>query len=216
MVTTLEIIERSIYYSILRSAIKMGLTLNPMDYYPLTNETVQQFETDAKALRKYVAIFGAGNSQSKGSKVSPRIVIDSHGFYPGSIGLPKRVYEKETEGYQGYELPFETLDQYIDIRLLSGIQEDNRELHNILFHSIPRKGYIPQYPSEVEEKTGNIFIELVNFFDQPNNEYGLIEKVYQFSILDCVVKEEPLEDVGPPIIEIDLLTEQLNRILTVK
>lgn len=215
MITTLEIIERSIYYAILRTAIEQGLSLNPLDYYPLEDNSINRFNSDAKALRKYVAIFGAGNTQSKGAKVTPRIVVDSHGFFPGTVGFPKRVYEKEGDLFQGYELPFETLDQYVDIRLLSSTQEDNRELHNILFYSIPRKGYIPQYPNETEQKTGNVFIELVNFYDRPNNEYGLIEKIYQFSILDCVVQEVPL-DTEPSIKEIDLIVQNLNQILNIK
>jgi hypothetical protein len=37
--------------------------------------------------------------------------------------------------------------------------------------------------------SGNIFLELVNFFDIPNLDFGLLEKVYQFVIQDCVINE---------------------------
>lgn len=216
MVTTLEIIERSVYYALLRAAISMGISVDPQDYYPLTDESIQRFNQDVSILPVYVSIFGAGNSQSKGAKQTPRIVIDSHGFYPGSIGLPKQLHEKSDEGYIGFEYPFETLDQYIDVRLTSGTQDENRTLHNILFKSLPRKGYIPQWPNPKYEKTGNIFIELVNFFNTPDLKFGIIEKVYQFSILDCVVQKIPLEDIGAPIEEINILLENLNSTLQIK
>lgn len=216
MVITLEAIERSVYYAILRAAIELGYSVDPQAYYPLTEESVEQFNTDVSALPLYVSIFGTGSADAKGAKQTPRIVVDSHGFYPGSIGLPKQIQEKTAEGYIGFELPFETMDQYIDVRLVTGLQEENRILHNILFHSIPRKGYIPQWPSTEYKKTGNVYIELVNFFNTPDVSYGLIEKVYQFSILDCVIQQRQLPETGPPIQEINLLLENLNSTLIIK
>ena len=194
----------------------MRVTVDPQEYYPLTEESVQRFNDDVKNLPLYVSIFGAGNTQSKGVKQTPRIVIDSQGFYPGSIGLPKQIVQKTTEGYVGYEYPIETLDQYIDVKLVSGLQDENRTLHNIMFHSLPRKGYVPQWPNQTYEKTGNIFVELVNIYNSPEIPFGIIEKVYQFSILDCVIQESRLPEIIKPIEEINVLLENLNSTLIIK
>ena len=51
MVNTLEVIERSIYDAILQVAIKEGLTLDPKNYYPVTPESIKQFNDDKTALK---------------------------------------------------------------------------------------------------------------------------------------------------------------------
>lgn len=215
MVTTLEVLERSVYYALLRSALQMGVTVDPLNYYPVTEESLQQFKEDVEKLNPYVPIFGASNAQSKGPKIPPRIVVDSHGFYPGTIGMPKQHIQSSEQGLEVIEYPFETLDEFIDIRLVSGNQSDNRLLHNVLFHSIPRKGYIPSWPETNTKSTGNIFIQMVNFFDTPDVEYGLIEKVYQFSILDCLVTENNIGELIP-IKEINIILENLQTSLIIK
>ena len=55
--------------------------------------------------------------------------------------------------------------------------------------------------------SGNIFLELVNFFDIPNLDFGLLEKVYQFVIQDCVINEITEKADLVPITDITLLLE---------
>lgn len=198
MITTQEILERSIYEAILNEALRQKVTLDPAVYHPVTPETEKQYKEDLKAIPHFVSIFGPGNSQSKGAKVTPRIVVDTHGFFPGGIGLPGYVEEKQDGVYRPVEVPHDTLDQFVDIRLVSNNQEENRLLHQLMFFAIPQKGYIKPFYADKLEKTGNIFIELVNFNDQPNLDQGFIEKVYQFAIYDCLlVLPRALDDITP-------------------
>jgi hypothetical protein len=91
--------------------------------------------------------------------------------------------------------------------LVAGTQEDLRLLHQITFYSIPQRGYIKPYNQEEFLFSGNIFLELVNFFDIPNTEVGIMEKIYQFVIEDTLVYEDtkPLDLV--PIKDISVLVE---------
>ena len=112
MVNSQEIIERSIYAAILNMAIKLGYTINPEDYLPTSASNAERFKEDLKKITDkkgfYVSIFGVGNNHSKGIKETPRIVVDSEGFYPGDIGLPRQIIEKEEGiGYTATEVPYE-------------------------------------------------------------------------------------------------------------
>ena len=178
MVDSQEIIERSIYCSILNVAKELGFTVDPNEYLPINTQNQQRFKEDISKLTKYIQIFGTGNNQSKDIKLTPRIVVNAKGFYPGNIGLPRQLIEKEEGvGFTVTEEPYETIDQYIDVHLVANNQDDLRLLHKILFWSIPQRGYVKPYNQQKFLFSGNIFVELVNFFDIPNLELGLMEKV---------------------------------------
>lgn len=208
MVNSQEIIERSIYSALLGVAVKLGYSVNPEDFLPINAENSKKFKEAISKLKKFVQVFGTGNNQSKDKKETPRIVVNARGFYPGSIGLPRELITKEEGiGFTATEYPYETIDQYIDIHLVAGTQEDLRLLHQIMFYAIPQRGYIKPYTEDSFLFTGNIFIELVNFFDIPNLDMGLLEKIYQFQVMDCILEEIPGEVDFVPITTIDVLLE---------
>lgn len=211
MVDSQEIIERSIYYSILNVAKELGFTVDPNEYLPINTQNQQRFKEDISKLTKYIQIFGTGNNQSKDIKLTPRIVVNAKGFYPGNIGLPRQLIEKEEGvGFTVTEEPYETIDQYIDVHLVANNQDDLRLLHKILFWSIPQRGYVKPYNQQKFLFSGNIFVELVNFFDIPNLELGLMEKVYEFLIQDTLVLEKAQESYLVPIVDINLLLADYN------
>lgn len=211
MVDSQEIIERSIYCSILNVAKELGFTVDPNEYLPINTQNQQRFKEDISKLTKYIQIFGTGNNQSKDIKLTPRIVVNAKGFYPGNIGLPRQLIEKEEGvGFTVTEEPYETIDQYIDIHLVANNQDDLRLLHKILFWSIPQRGYVKPYNQQKFLFSGNIFVELVNFFDIPNLELGLMEKVYEFLIQDTLVLEKAQESYLVPIVDINLLLADYN------
>lgn len=211
MVDSQEIIERSIYCSILNVAKELGFTVDPNEYLPINTQNQQRFKEDISKLTKYIQIFGTGNNQSKDIKLTPRIVVNAKGFYPGNIGLPRQLIEKEEGvGFTVTEEPYETIDQYIDVHLVANNQDDLRLLHKILFWSIPQRGYVKPYNQQKFLFSGNIFIELVNFFDIPNLELGLMEKVYEFLIQDTLVLEKAQESYLVPIVDINLLLADYN------
>lgn len=211
MVDSQEIIERSIYCSILNVAKELGFTVDPNEYLPINTQNQQRFKEDISKLTKYIQIFGTGNNQSKDIKLTPRIVVNAKGFYPGNIGLPRQLIEKEEGvGFTVTEEPYETIDQYIDVHLVANNQDDLRLLHKILFWSIPQRGYVKPYNQQKFLFSGNIFVELVNFFDIPNLELGLMEKVYEFLIQDTLVLEKAKESYLVPIVDINLLLADYN------
>lgn len=220
MVTTQEIIERSVYLSILNTSIKHGLSINPENYLPPTVESEARYKADVENIKAsgkpYVMVFGAGNSQSRGIKEVPRIVIEPQGFFPGDIGFDKESIDRDENGdFLVSESNYsETVDQFINIHLVSNNIEDNRLLHNVLSSSIPQKGYIKPYNHENKPFTGNIFIILSNFFNLNDNDKGIIEKVYQFTIMDTVLEELfiPTGETHVPIKDISILLNELDKI----
>lgn len=208
MVNSQEVIERSIYSAILNTSVALGYSINPEEYLPVSEANSRKYAEAKKNLKKFVGIFGTGNNQSKDMKVTPRIVVNARGFYPGNIGLPKQLISKEEGiGYTATEVPYSTIDQYIDIHLVANNQEDLRLLHQITFYSIPQRGYLKPYDQDKFLFSGNIFLELVNFFDTPNLEVGIMEKIYQFVVEDTLAYEntEPLDWV--PITDISAVIE---------
>lgn len=215
MVNSQEIIERSIYVAVLNMAIKLGYTINPEDYLPTSEVNAKRFKEDLKKITDdkgfYIGIFGVGNNHSKGIKETPRIVIDSEGFYPGDIGLPKQIIEKEEGiGYTATEVAFETLSQYMNIRLCAHSAEHMRLLHQIMFWSVPQRGYLKPYDEPNFLFTGNIFLRVVNFYNMPDLDNGLMEKVYQFEVQDCLLENNIPSEVLTPIRDISVLLENAN------
>ena len=216
MVNSQEIIERSLYSSLLEVSIGLGYSVNPNDYLPINSINQKKFQEDIQKLNKYVAIFGVGNNQSKDQKITPRIVVNAKGFYPGSIGLPRYLIEKEVGiGFTSSEEPYETIDQYIDVHLVANNQDDMRLLHQILFYSIPQRGYLKPYNEDKFLFTGNIFIELVNFFDKPNENVGILEKIYEFIVMDSLIEERTTVTDLVPITDISLLLADYNETIEV-
>lgn len=193
--------------ALLNMTIGLGYTLNPEDYLPPNKDNSEKFQNDLKNIIEqkgfFISIFGVGNNHSRGIKETPRIVVDSEGFYPGDIGLPKHIIEKEEGiGYTSSEMPFETLSQYINIRLCAQSSEHMRLLHQIMFWSIPQRGYIKPYNEPDFLFDGNIFLRVVNFYNMPDLENGLMEKVYQFEVQDCLIEVNDKKQFIVPISKI--------------
>lgn len=215
MVNSQEIIERSIYEALLAVTMKLGYTINPNDYAPANAENSARFQEDKRKIEeekgRFIAIYGAGNNQSTDQKVTPRIVVNPRGFYPGDIGMPhKLIFEETGIGFTNSETPYETINQFVDIHLVSNNIDDARLLQQICFWSIPQRGYIKPYTYKKFRFSGNIFLELVNFQDIPNLNYGLIEKIYQFQVYDCLPDSFGGGEPISPILDISALLEPLN------
>lgn len=172
--------------------------LNPEDYLPLSQENEKRFQEDKEAIDKFIYLFGIGNNQVRGPKTCPRITIESTAYYPGDIGVEKYIIGDKLEAgnYQMSEFPYETKDITIDIHLVATTQNDMRLLHSILHEALPTRGYIRPYFNDLEEwdkgriaPTGNLFIEIGNFYDHPDESHGLLEKVYQYVCKDGIIPE---------------------------
>lgn len=220
MVNSQEIIERSIYMALLNMAIELGYTINPEDYLPTSAENAERFKEDLKKIIDdkgfYIGIFGVGNNHSRGIKETPRIVVDSEGFYPGDIGLPRKITQKEEGiGYTATEVPYESLSQYMNIRLCAHSSEHMRLLHQIMFWSVPQRGYLKPYDEPEFLFTGNIYLRIVNFYNMPDLDNGLMEKVYQFEVQDCLLDKNIQPELLTPIRDISVLLENADYTLKV-
>lgn len=214
MITSQEVIERSIYQSILEKLISEGLSLDPSDYLPITAATAEQYKLDREAIVQakgfYVSLFGTGNSQSRGEKTTPRIVIDMGGFFPGELGLGENVIEKEDEEFVISETPFEAIDQIIDVRLIYNNVSHGRLLHKVLHSSIPQRGYLKPYNLESKPFDGNIFIYVSNYFSSDDVDKGINEDVYQFMIKDTLINDLTVKDTVPPMTDISVLIDDIE------
>lgn len=209
MVSTQEVIERSFYANLLAVAKALGYTLDPADYQPRDAANAARFKADMEAMDKFVYIFGSGNNQSKDQKITPRIVIVPQGFYPGNIGLPKSTIEKVegVTGFLSYDDPYETLDQYVDVHIVADNVNDERILHSIMFNALPQRGYIKPYDEDSFLWSGNIFLEVTNYYNRTNVDYGIIEKVYQYICKDIPLTERETDNDIVPIVEITAMLQ---------
>lgn len=217
MVTSQEIIERTLYASLMQVALHLGYTLNPEDYLPVNPMNQARYEADKNCVLKYIYIFGVGNNQVRGPKIVPRITIDLNAYYPGDIGVEQfMVGDKDQQGqYTMYQYPFETKSSQFDIHLVANNVEDLRLLHSIMYTALPARGYIkPFLENSLQEylsnkgllKTGNLFTQVSNFYDHNDKEHGLLEKVYSYTCDDGMIEETALNDnTFAPITDISAL-----------
>lgn len=211
MITSEEVIERSFYISLLHETLKRGLTLNPDDYLvngKPTEETVNQFENDKRAIgNKFIYVFGIGNNLARGAKECPRITIELNAYYPGELGTEKYSVEKsKVEKFDVVEYDYTTKSTNLDIHLVANTQQEMRLLHDIMYHALPAKGYIKPYFNDYEAwkksklgVTGNLYIEVGNFYDHPDLQHGFLEKVYTYEVSDSLIIEETVNpgDIVP-------------------
>lgn len=203
MVNLEEIIERSFYIALLHETLKRGLTINPDDYLVdglPTESTADQFEQDKKAIgKKFIYIFGIGNNLVRGPKDCPRITIELNAYYPGDIGTEKFSVEESEEapGLAVVEYDYVTKSTNLDIHLVANTQQEMRLLHDIMYRALPAKGYLKPYFNDYEAwkntpigATGNLYIEVGNFYDHPDLQHGLLEKVYTYEVSDGLMLEE--------------------------
>lgn len=212
MVESQIVIERSIYSAILNRSIALGHSLDPEDYLPLTEESKLKFNTDKGNIEKnnkpFISIFGSGTNNSKGEKLTPRIVLAPKGFYPGDVGLPKFSKEKDDTGkWLLSEFPFEAIHQIVDVHVVANNISDLRLLQSILHTSLPQRGYIKPHYSPTLLKEGNIYLELVNFARLAEGDTGIMENVYSFEIRDTLLEEVQQVDEVSPIKDISILLE---------
>ena len=231
MVTSQEIVERSFYISLLHQTLIRGLTINPENYlvknedglWVPTRELNDQYIRDKEAIETeltkngsgFYYIFGVGNNQSRGQKDLPRITLDLTAWYPGEIGLEKETNElDEASGlYQVIDYDYEPKSSRIDVHLCANNQQEMRILHEIMYRALPSRGYIKPYLNDYESwktskfsPSGNIYIEVGNFYDHDDLQQGFLEKVYTYEVRDSLLNPEIIAEIVP-IADISVLID---------
>lgn len=217
MVSSEEIVERSLYMNLLATAIQAGVTLDPDDYLDSqglpTPEGEARWKSDKDNISRYVYIFGVGNNQSRGPKEVPRIVLNLQGYYPGNIGMERyQIDDTVKSNPRVVETGYTSKDISIDVHLVGRTQQDIRLLHRIMYRSLPQQGYIKPYFNDKEEffKGGllpseNIYVEVGNHYDHQDNDHGLLEHVYTYNVADGVVDSYPTDIELVPIKDISCI-----------
>lgn len=203
MVQSEEIVERTFYVSLLRTAIQMGYAINPDDYLPASIENEAKYKADKSTIQNFVNIFGVGNSHSREAKICPRITVNLNAYYPGSIGMERfQIESDEANQFNLSEYPYETKDISLDVHLVANNMVDMRILHNIMYRALPARGYLVPYFNNyydwINQKigpTGNIFIEIGNFYDYDDKEHGILEKVYTYTCVDGILEKQINSDI---------------------
>lgn len=234
MVTLQEVVERSFYIALLHETLKRGLTINPDDYLidgdnglriP-TQELYQKYLRDKNTIEEtlknsgssFYYVFGIGNNQERGKKDLPRITLELKAWYPGTIGVEKEDLELNSDNvYQAVEYDYETKDTLIDVHLCANTQDEMRILHNIMYKALPARGYLKPYLNNYEDwksqkiqPSGNLFIEVGNYYDHPDLQHGFLEKVYTYTVYDGLLMEELTDVTYSPITDISCLLKLDN------
>lgn len=222
MVTSQEVIERSLYASLMQVALQLGKTIDPELYLPVNPLNQARFEADKVSMGSdFIYVFGVGNNQVRGPKIVPRITVDLNAYYPGDLGIEGFIIgdEKVDNQYVRYHNPFETKDSQFDIHLVANTSEQLRLLHSIMYTALPARGYIKPFihntladyiDDKKFNKTGNLYIEVSNFYDHNDREHGILEKVYSYQVLDSYIDSISTDDTFVPIKDISVLIQNME------
>jgi len=193
LTTIQEIIERSLFYAIIDEIVDKEYFPDIRDdtTYPDTPQGKIDFDTAVQAvivsMGYAIEIFSGASNESRGLKKVPRIVIDSGNFLPGALGGdPRRFFEDQGDDYKALVTPSQTVDFYVNFHLISGSIKQSRILNAIIALAVPRRGYIPWYNDE----TKTFFAHYLNYYDQSNEDEGIIEHVYAYEIPDAWDRED--------------------------
>ena len=86
-----------------------------------------------------------------------------------------------------------------DIHLVANNSHDMRTLHQIMYTALPARGYIKPFREATLAdylnkpgllKTGNIFLQVGNYYDHNDNDHGLLEKVYTYTCVDGLLDQK--------------------------
>lgn len=209
---TQDRVEKSIFKVIERVLIDEGYWPDG-SLYPNDQAGNDGFDAaiDAITLAKGFAIqpYGHSSSHKKGMKSVPRMVIISRKVLPGEIGSPMQSYSYEDPLNPNNTIeavrPMENLDIHMDIHLVSGnndVATQDRIMNAVMAKAIGSgKAYIPAYDN------GDLFfIRQYNYYDLPDPQQGLEEKVYSYEIKDLYLSDDTVVNANASRIK-DILME---------
>lgn len=204
-----ELIERSIFEAIRKELVDKEYLPN-INLYPNTEAGRLAYETEIKAIATIkgfaIEVYSESNNHSKGIKKTPRIVVKTGSFVPGSLGGdPSLVFiDKGILGYEPTVTPPQTVDFYIDFHLISESVKQERILNALLAIAVPRRGYIPFYT----DATRTFFVKYINFYNLDDQEQGIIGKNYAYEIQDGWETEDQV--VGGMVAKMNQIDLTLN------
>jgi len=186
-----ERVERSLYEALRKVCVAEGYTpditntgLYGTSPYTAVNEAAWEAALKTIETTKGFAIEVFNNSQTKGTKLVPRIAIIPRRTLAGDIGSPQHSWiTNNPSGEQGLVrryLPLEASAYYYDIHLITKTAQQDRILHGILRKALGVKRFIEWYddPGEL------LFVVQTSDFDLPDPTEGIKEQVYTYLLPD--------------------------------
>lgn len=214
-----QIIERSIYHAIRRKAVALGYTaeMTTSDTVGEAGREAYKAKVAAITLSKgfSIEIFGHSSSQEKGIKEIARIVIDPYGFVPGDIGNdPTPFYTKQSDGSFTKSEATSMFSNYsVNIYITGHTAEQVRILNGIMGVALGKRGYLPRYPAIVKSKSGNLFYEQLDQYDDTDVTEGVIEKIYRYNFPDLMEVDLQNPVVIATLKQIDLELKYQEKLL---
>lgn len=198
-----EIVERSIYEAIRKLLVSEGYIADVRDNlaFPKNGEDLSEagqvaWDASLKSIQQAkqfaVEIFNNSSSQTKGLKRVPRITIIPRRLMPGELGMEPGYTTKQSEAdpnaFENFENPSETSHLWLDVILTSNSTKQERFLNAVLGKVIGAKKFIPRY----DKPTEKFFIKQTNYYDIPDTQEGIEEKVYSFEVPDLIMFGEKI------------------------
>lgn len=212
-----ELTERSIFHALRKVVVDEGY-LPDIENYDIENpnltiakaaqdEFIQDIEAIVSNRGFAIEVFGYSSNQSRGTKKTPRIVVEVEAFYPGNLGLDttnQYKYDEINDTYITQKGPSIVSDQIINIHLVGYSTQQHRVLHAVMVKALPRRGYMKWYTEPQLKKHENLFIRYIGYNELNFPEIGVTEKIYRYELPD--LHENLLEELYtvPPIKTINL------------
>lgn len=202
--TTQADIERSIFEAINQClAVEGYWPLYDSETYPNTQDGIAAWQAAMDLISKTKGfagqIFGYGSPQSRDMKRLPRITIITRRFNPGEIGNPVDPITVQNplnpNTYQEIIRPQESMEQQIEIHVISQDAKQERVLTSIVYEALGSKSYIPWY-----NKSGSFFLRQFNCYDLPDSTEGILEKVHCYEAKDIYIKNDTVVTSSVPLI----------------
>jgi len=186
---TEELIERSFFHRIRKELVDKGYLPDISDSvtYPDTQAGYDAWElainniVTAKGFA--VEVFGFSSSNSKGTKKTPRIVINNVSTLPGTIGGDASYFFERatpTGPYSQLIRPPKTVDFVLQVIMTGVTAEHMRIMNAIVALSLPRRGYVEFY----DDPDHNFFIENTGSNAYDNTRDNQMDRIIAYSVPD--------------------------------
>lgn len=217
-----ERLERSVFEQIRLRLVREGF-LPDVTTYANTPAGAAAYKNDMQQLSVNsqfpIELFGVGGISSKQSKQVPRISIHARRMQVGEIGTPiQAIYQNDPlspGNIQQIDIPLETTNFQLDIHLVSGTVESGqgskktlgaaaqeRLMNALIGASLGTKKYIPYY----DDPTSRFFIKQYNYYDIPDSQDGITEKIFSYEIPDIYLYKDVIDTNAPKITSIKVST----------
>jgi hypothetical protein len=219
LLDTQQTVERTIFHSIRKHCVSRGYTPD-ITTIPSTPAGYQQY-LDALATIKQnigyaIEVFNSGPPNERELKQVPRIVLDTQGFVPGTIGgdqgqqYTEIINSDGTASYYSDIMPPTTANLYFNIHVLAANSTQERIMNAIISLAVPRKGYLEIYKETPDGEIDYLFTNFLSYV--PVREFsspGIMETIARYMCPDLTeINHIPVAQNISPLKYMEVQVEQ--------